>query len=131
RRDARCRRRQPRPIRLSLNSSCIRFRKPCLTTRRWWRKPHHTVRQCKISCRCADRTVFTPWQAAASDIACPLRGAWRSAARSAQGLGCDAVRVTKSSELAPALQHGLAHDGVSLIEVVVDSAVPLLYTQKG
>ncbi|TMK08988.1 MAG: benzoylformate decarboxylase [Alphaproteobacteria bacterium] len=50
--------------------------------------------------------------------------------RIAQGLGCDAVRVTKSSELAPALQHGLAHDGVSLIEVVVDSAVPLLYTQK-
>jgi len=51
--------------------------------------------------------------------------------RIAQGLGCDAVRVTKSSELAPALQHGLAHDGVSLIEVVVDSAVPALYTQKG
>jgi len=50
--------------------------------------------------------------------------------RIAQGLGCDAVRVTKSSELAPALQHGLAHDGVSLIEVMVDSAVPLLYTKK-
>src|SRR5439155_1472802 len=41
--------------------------------------------------------------------------------RIAQGLGCDAVRVTKSSALAPALHHGLAHDGVSLIEVVVDS----------
>ncbi len=50
--------------------------------------------------------------------------------RIAQGLGCDAVRVTKSSELAPALQRGLAHHGVSLIEVVVDSAVPLLYAQK-
>ena len=50
--------------------------------------------------------------------------------RIAQGLGCDAVRVTKSSELAPALQHGLAHHGVSLIEVTVDSAVPLLYAQK-
>ena len=49
----------------------------------------------------------------------------------AQGLGCDAARVTKSSELAPALQHGLAHDGTSLIEVMVDSAVPLLYGQKG
>lgn len=49
----------------------------------------------------------------------------------AQGLGCDAVRVTKSSELAPALKHGLAHDGTSLIEVMVDSAVPLLYGQKG
>jgi benzoylformate decarboxylase len=48
----------------------------------------------------------------------------------AQGLGCDAVRVTKSSELAPALKHGLAHNGVSLIEVMVDSAVPLLYAQK-
>jgi benzoylformate decarboxylase len=49
----------------------------------------------------------------------------------AQGLGCDAVRVGKSSELAPALARGLAHDGVSLIEVIVDSAVPLLYAQKG
>ncbi|MGB9117881.1 benzoylformate decarboxylase [Bradyrhizobium sp.] len=49
----------------------------------------------------------------------------------AQGLGCDAVRVTKSSELAPALKRGLAHAGTSLIEVMVDSAVPLLYAQKG
>jgi benzoylformate decarboxylase len=50
--------------------------------------------------------------------------------RIAQGLGCDAVRVSKPSELAPALKRGLAHDGVSLIEVMVDSAVPLLYAQK-
>jgi benzoylformate decarboxylase len=50
--------------------------------------------------------------------------------RIAQGLGCDAARVTKSSELASALKRGLTHDGVSLIEVVVDSAVPLLYAQK-
>jgi benzoylformate decarboxylase len=50
--------------------------------------------------------------------------------RIAQGLGCDAVRVSKSSELAPALARGLAQDGVSLIEVMVDSAVPLLYAQK-
>ena len=50
--------------------------------------------------------------------------------RIAQGLGCDAVRVTKSSELASALQYGLAHHGVSLIEATVDSAVPLLYAQK-
>jgi benzoylformate decarboxylase len=50
--------------------------------------------------------------------------------RIAQGLGCDAVRVTKSSELASALKRGLAHHGVSLIEVMVDSAVPLLYAQK-
>jgi benzoylformate decarboxylase len=49
----------------------------------------------------------------------------------AQGLGCDAMRVTTSSGLAPALAHGLAHDGTSLIEVIVDSAVPLLYAKKG
>jgi benzoylformate decarboxylase len=48
----------------------------------------------------------------------------------AQGMGCDAVRVTKSSDLAAALKRGLAHDGVSLIEVVVDSAVPMLYAKK-
>jgi benzoylformate decarboxylase len=48
----------------------------------------------------------------------------------AEGMGCDAVRVAKSSELAPALKRGLAHKGVSLIEVMVDSAVPLLYEQK-
>jgi benzoylformate decarboxylase len=48
----------------------------------------------------------------------------------AEGMGCEAVRIEKSSELAPALKHGLAHDGVSLIEVIVDSAVPLLYTKK-
>jgi benzoylformate decarboxylase len=52
-------------------------------------------------------------------------------ARIAQGLGCDAVCVAKSSELAPALKRGLAHDGVSVIDVMVDSAVPLLYAQKG
>ncbi|MGA7803303.1 thiamine pyrophosphate-dependent enzyme, partial [Bradyrhizobium sp.] len=48
----------------------------------------------------------------------------------AQGMGCDAVRVAKSSELAGALSRGLVHDGTSLIEVVVDSAVPLLYAQR-
>ena len=48
----------------------------------------------------------------------------------AQGLGCDAVRVSKASELASALQRGLAYDGSSLIEVIVDSSVPLLYAQK-
>ena len=50
--------------------------------------------------------------------------------RIAEGMGCDAVRVDKSAELATALQRGLGHDGVSLIEVVVDSAVPLLYAKK-
>jgi benzoylformate decarboxylase len=38
--------------------------------------------------------------------------------------------VTKSSELAGALSYGLSHDGTNLIEVMVDSAVPLLYAQK-
>ena len=51
--------------------------------------------------------------------------------RIAEGMGCDAVRVTKSSELAAALQRGLNHDGTSLIEVAVDFAVPLLYAPKG
>ncbi len=51
--------------------------------------------------------------------------------RIAEGLGCDAVRVSKSGDLAPALKRGLAHDGTSLIEVIVDSAVPLLYARKG
>jgi benzoylformate decarboxylase len=49
----------------------------------------------------------------------------------AEGMGCDAVRVSKSSDLAAALKRGLAHHGTSLIEVTVDSAVPLLYAQKG
>jgi benzoylformate decarboxylase len=48
----------------------------------------------------------------------------------AEGMGCHAVRVSKASELAPALKHGLAYNGVSLIEVMVDSAVPLLYAKK-
>jgi benzoylformate decarboxylase len=49
----------------------------------------------------------------------------------AQGLGCDAVRVSHPEELAPALKRGLALEAVSLIEVIVDTAVPLLYAQKG
>src|ERR1700686_853731 len=46
--------------------------------------------------------------------------------RIAQGLGCEAVRVSRSSDLTPALERSLVHDGVSLIEVIVDSSVPLL-----
>jgi benzoylformate decarboxylase len=45
----------------------------------------------------------------------------------AQGMGCDAVRVSEAADLSSALARGLAHDGVSLIEVMVDVAVPLLY----
>jgi benzoylformate decarboxylase len=50
--------------------------------------------------------------------------------RIAEGMGCDAVRVSRSSDLAPALTRALSHDGISLIEVIVDSSVPLLYAQK-
>ena len=48
----------------------------------------------------------------------------------AEGMGCDAVRVMKSAELADAYKRGLSAQGTSLIEVMVDSAVPLLYAQK-
>ena len=49
----------------------------------------------------------------------------------AEGMGCEAVRVTKSSELAEALNRALRHQGTSLVEVMVDSAVPVLYERKG
>jgi benzoylformate decarboxylase len=48
----------------------------------------------------------------------------------AEGHGCEAVRVAKSAELASALSRAFAHKGTSLVEVMVDSAVPLLYAQK-
>jgi benzoylformate decarboxylase len=41
------------------------------------------------------------------------------------------MRVTKSVELLPALKRALAHKGTSLVEVVVDSVVPLLYARAG
>lgn len=50
--------------------------------------------------------------------------------RLAEGMGCDAVRVTKAAELGDALKRGMAHAGTNLVEVVVDSAVPVLYGQK-
>ncbi|WP_298255646.1 benzoylformate decarboxylase [Bradyrhizobium sp.] len=49
----------------------------------------------------------------------------------AEGMGCDAMRVTKSSELAGALKRALSYNGTSLVEVMVDSAVPVLYERKG
>jgi benzoylformate decarboxylase len=49
----------------------------------------------------------------------------------AQGHGCDAVRVTKAAELATAVKQALARDGTSLVEVIVDSAVPMLYARNG
>jgi benzoylformate decarboxylase len=48
----------------------------------------------------------------------------------AEGMGAHAVRVEKSSELAGAFAASLQHPGVSLVEVIVDSAVPVLYGQK-
>jgi benzoylformate decarboxylase len=48
----------------------------------------------------------------------------------AEGMRCDAMRVADASELAGALKRALAHKGASLVEVMVDSAVPLLYAQK-
>jgi len=49
----------------------------------------------------------------------------------ADGMGCEAMRVAKSSELASTLKRALAHRGTNLVEVVVDSAVPLLYARAG
>jgi benzoylformate decarboxylase len=48
----------------------------------------------------------------------------------AEGLGCDAMRVTKAAELGDALERAMTLEGTSLLEVAVDSAVPLLYAQK-
>jgi benzoylformate decarboxylase len=48
----------------------------------------------------------------------------------AEGMGCDAARVTQAAELGEALKRALSYEGTSLVEVVVDSAVPLLYAQK-
>ncbi|MBB4376420.1 benzoylformate decarboxylase [Bradyrhizobium sp. CIR48] len=50
--------------------------------------------------------------------------------RLAEGMGCHAVRVSKAAELGEALRQGMAFEGTSLVEVVVDSAVPVLYGQK-
>jgi benzoylformate decarboxylase len=50
--------------------------------------------------------------------------------RLAEGMGCHAVRVSKAADLGEALKRGMAFAGTSLVEVVVDSAVPVLYGQK-
>ncbi|MFL9503072.1 benzoylformate decarboxylase [Rhodopseudomonas palustris] len=49
----------------------------------------------------------------------------------AQSLGCDAARVTRSEELAPALTRALAWDGVSVVEAMLDTSVPMLYARNG
>jgi benzoylformate decarboxylase len=48
----------------------------------------------------------------------------------AEGMGCAAARVTRASDVAPALQRALSHRGTSLVEVMVDSAVPVLYERR-
>ena len=50
--------------------------------------------------------------------------------RSRRGWAATRCGSSKASELRDALARGLAHDGVSLIEVMVDWAVPLLYGKK-
>jgi len=50
--------------------------------------------------------------------------------RLAEGMGCHAVRVSRAAELGEALKRGMAFEGTSLVEVIVDSAVPVLYGQK-
>jgi benzoylformate decarboxylase len=50
--------------------------------------------------------------------------------RLAEGMGCAAVRVGTCAELIPALKHAFTESGTNLIEVIVDSAVPILYGQK-
>ncbi|KIZ34817.1 MULTISPECIES: benzoylformate decarboxylase [Rhodopseudomonas] len=48
----------------------------------------------------------------------------------AQAMGCDAARVERCADLTPVLIRALSHEGVSLVEVMVDAAVPLLYAAK-
>jgi benzoylformate decarboxylase len=49
----------------------------------------------------------------------------------AQSLGCAAERVTRCEDVASALARALSHDGVFVIEAMLDSAVPLLYAKNG
>ncbi len=48
----------------------------------------------------------------------------------AKSMGCHGIRVETAKELAGALKRGLSYDGVCLVEVMVDGAVPVLYGQK-
>lgn len=48
----------------------------------------------------------------------------------ARGLGCDSVRIAGAAELVPALQRAFGQAGTNVIEVMVDSAVPILYEQR-
>jgi benzoylformate decarboxylase len=48
----------------------------------------------------------------------------------AKSMGCHGIRVETAKELPGALKRGLSYDGVCLVEVMVDGAVPVLYGQK-
>ena len=158
----------PIPVEFLLHSLS---QSPCPAMPSWRKKRHRTGRRCRNSCRCAARTVSTPWRAAVSAIACPaavglslgrpgvrtvcligdgsamysIQALWTAAQRKlpltvvvinnlgygamrsfsqvmqvrnvpglelpgidfvklAEGMGCHAVRVSKASELAPALK---------------------------
>jgi thiamine pyrophosphate-dependent acetolactate synthase large subunit-like protein len=43
----------------------------------------------------------------------------------AESMGVQGRRVEQPDELAPALREALAHDGPSLVDVVMESPVPL------
>ncbi|RJF70562.1 benzoylformate decarboxylase [Rhodopseudomonas palustris] len=49
----------------------------------------------------------------------------------AQSMGCAAERVSRCEDLSAALSRALSHDGVFVLEAMLDSAVPLLYAKNG
>ncbi|MCP9628408.1 benzoylformate decarboxylase [Rhodopseudomonas palustris] len=49
----------------------------------------------------------------------------------AQSMGCAAERVSRCADLGAALGRALSHDGVFVLEAMLDSAVPLLYAKNG
>ncbi|MFC0239816.1 benzoylformate decarboxylase [Rhodopseudomonas telluris] len=49
----------------------------------------------------------------------------------AQSMGCAAERVVRCEDLNAALSRALSHDGVFVLEAMLDSSVPLLYAKNG
>ncbi|WP_022722585.1 benzoylformate decarboxylase [Rhodopseudomonas sp. B29] len=49
----------------------------------------------------------------------------------ARSLGCDATKVSNCEELSVALARALCFDGVSVVEVMLDSSVAMLYAKNG
>ena len=48
----------------------------------------------------------------------------------ARGMGCDGRRIDRPEEISDALAHALSQDGPYLLEAIVDSSVPVLYTSR-